>query len=100
VRITAFEKPLDDLLFDQPLEAAFGAKRLRVPLGAPVQCARTRVARPIHAARWFVGNARHCPPLGRSAITLDASSHEANNAAARACGHAAHGKLWSLCNLL
>ena len=50
VRIAAFEEALDDALFEQPLQASLGAQFRQVAIGALIERARARPARPIHAA--------------------------------------------------
>ena len=50
VRIAAFQEALDDALFEQPLQASLGAQFRQVAIGALIERARARPARPNHAA--------------------------------------------------
>jgi len=72
VRIAAFQEPLDDALFEQPLQAPLGAQLGQVAIGALVERARAGLARAIHAALWCLSR---CFRTG-----LAASGHDASNA--------------------
>lgn len=52
MRITTFEKTLDDALFEQPLQAPFGAQFGQVAIGALVKRTRARLARAINTTCW------------------------------------------------
>ena len=50
VRIAAFQEAIDDALFEQPLQPPLESQFGHVAIGALVERARARVARPIHTA--------------------------------------------------
>jgi hypothetical protein len=76
VRITAFEKALDDALFEQPLQTPLGSQFHQVAIGALIEGARARLTLAIHAAfgRSGIGRVRQSsdwiPPIERAGGTI------------------------------